>query len=154
MWRFWKKFGDPCLNRYFINFVRFNFNRVLIIVETGLTKYFCLVNFKGFCPLCSRVLKSLPGKRAVAALGANQGCKLNKFLIKFKIVFTKNSQNRVLLFQFFKFKFVNFLSNLNLAKYYVFIISLGSIDVRIEGNNSGVKPLFEEYTQTTKKIRA
>ena len=34
------------LNHYSMNFVKFSFSRVYIVVETNLAQYFCTVNFK------------------------------------------------------------------------------------------------------------
>ena len=37
----------PCINRYFTNFVGFNFDLDYIILETDVIKFSFLVNFKG-----------------------------------------------------------------------------------------------------------
>ena len=46
----------PCLKRYFTNFFEFTFCGEYIIVEAGVTEYFCFANFKGhyllFLPSC------------------------------------------------------------------------------------------------------
>ena len=54
---FIKSLVTSCLNKYFINFVEFIFgqDRDYIIVETGVAKCSCFINF----PMCPRVLKIL-----------------------------------------------------------------------------------------------